>query len=228
MIGAVLLTICPRAWDAAAQAQGSEAWARRSWSADNGDGTYTNPLFYDEFSDPDLIRVGEDYYMTGTTMHSMPGLPILHSKDLVNWEFLAYAFERLDLGPRFRLENGEQAYGQGIWAPTFRYSDGVFYIFSNINGERTQKFTAANPRGPWTREEMDGSFHDLSVLFDDDGKAYMAWGYQQIRVAELNESLTGVMPGTERVILEAGSGLGEGIHFYRFGDTYYLISGRYR
>jgi hypothetical protein len=66
----------------------------QTWRSDNSDGTFTNPLFYDEFSDPDLIRVGEDYYLTGTTMHSMPGLPVLHSKDLVNWKFLGYAFDR--------------------------------------------------------------------------------------------------------------------------------------
>ena len=74
----------------------------RTWTADNGNGTFSNPLFYDEFSDPDLIRVGDDYYLTGTTMHTMPGLPILHSQDLVNWKHLGYAFERLDLGPGFR------------------------------------------------------------------------------------------------------------------------------
>src|ERR1700731_2681301 len=64
---------------------------RRSWAADNGNGTYSNPLFYDEFSDPDMIRVGSDYYLTGTTMHAMPGLPILHSQDLVNWRIIGYA-----------------------------------------------------------------------------------------------------------------------------------------
>jgi xylan 1,4-beta-xylosidase len=90
----------------------------QTWRADNGNGTITNPLFYDEFSDPDLIRVGEDYYLTGTTVHSMPGLPVLHSRDLVNWKLLGYAFDRLDLGPEFRLEDGKEAYGQGIWAPT--------------------------------------------------------------------------------------------------------------
>lgn len=200
---------------------------RQSWSADNGNGTYTNPLFYDEFSDPDMIRVGDDYYLTGTTMHSNPGLPVLHSKDLVNWEFLSYASESLDLGPAFRLEEGE-VYGQGLWAPTFRHHDGTFYIFSNVNGEKTQKFTATDPAGPWTHEQMDGSFHDLSVLFDDDGTAYMVWGYQEIRVAELNDELTNIVPGTEQVILEPGSGLGEGIHFYKFGDTYFLISAEYR
>ena len=66
--------------------------AQMSWTADNGNGTFTNPLFYDEFSDPDIIRVGEDFYMAGTTMHCMPGLVVLHSKDLVNWKFLSYAF----------------------------------------------------------------------------------------------------------------------------------------
>ena len=80
----------------------------RSWAADNGNGTYSNPLFYDEFSDPDMIRVGSDYYLTGTTMHAMPGLPILHSRDLVNWRWIAYAFDRLDLGPAFVWRTGRK------------------------------------------------------------------------------------------------------------------------
>ena len=80
--------------------------AAQTWTADNGNGTYTNPLFYDEFSDPDLIRVGDDFYLTGTTMHAMPGLPVLHSTDLVNWELVGYALDRLDLGPEYRLEGG--------------------------------------------------------------------------------------------------------------------------
>ena len=96
-----------------AAAHGADA--PKSWAADNGNGTYSNPLFYDEFSDPDMIRVGADYYLTGTTMHAMPGLPILHSRDLVNWKIIGYAFERLDLGPAFRLEDGQEIYGQGIW-----------------------------------------------------------------------------------------------------------------
>ena len=85
----------------------------KSWSADNGNGTFTNPLFYDEFSDPDIIRVGEDYYLAGTTMHSVPGLVVLHSKDLVNWEFSSYCFDRFDDSDDFNLRNGKEAYGQG-------------------------------------------------------------------------------------------------------------------
>ena len=78
-----------------------------TWTPDNGNGTFTNPLFYDEFSDPDLIRVGDWFYLTGTTMHAMPGLPILRSKDLVNWEFVAYAMDKLDLGPAYPLRGTE-------------------------------------------------------------------------------------------------------------------------
>ncbi len=119
---------------------GAQTAAKRSWAADNGNGTYSNPLFYDEFSDPDMIRVGDDYYLTGTTMHTMTGLPILHSRDLVNWKIIAYAFDRLDLGPAFRMEGGRGIYGGGIWAPCFRYHDGMFYIFANVNGYGLQVF----------------------------------------------------------------------------------------
>jgi len=199
----------------------------QTWTADNGDGSYTNPLFYDEFSDPDLIRVGEDYYMTGTTMHSMPGLPVLHSRDLVNWELKSYALKTLDLGPEYRLENGEVAYGQGIWAPTFRYHDGVFHIFANVNNHHTQHFSATDPAGPWTHEEMDISLHDLSVLFEDDGSAWVVWGYRGIRLARLTDDLKNIVPGTERELLGPGAGIGEGVHFYKFKGRYYITSSNY-
>ena len=87
---------------------------RATWTAENGNGTFTNPLFYEEFSDPDMIRVGDYFYLTGTTMRTMPGLPVLRSRDLVNWEFIAYAMDKLDLGPPFRLEEGKNIYGRGI------------------------------------------------------------------------------------------------------------------
>jgi xylan 1,4-beta-xylosidase len=195
-----------------------------SWTPDNGNGTFTNPLFYDEFSDPDLIRVGDWFYLTGTTMHAMPGVPILRSKDLVNWEFVTYALDKLDLGPQFRLEGGRNVYGQGIWAPSFRYHNGTFYIFSNVNGQRTQIFTATAPKGPWTRKEMKRSMHDLSVLFDDDGKAYAIWGYQGIRMAQLTPDLTDIVEGSEREIIPKAAGMGEGVHFYKFDGKYYIMS----
>lgn len=198
--------------------------AAQTWTADNGDGTFTNPLFYDEFSDPDMIRVGDDYYLTGTTNHTMPGLPILHSRDLVNWELLGYAFDRLDLGPDMRLEAGKSMYGQGIWAPSFRYHNGTFYIFSNVNGHTTQVFRATNPAGPWTRTPMKRSLHDLGVLFDDDGKVYVVWGYREVRMAQLNDALDDIVPGSERVIIKAEQGMGEGAHLYKIDGRYYITS----
>ena len=126
------------------------AWGQqKSWTADNGNGTFTNPLFYDEFSDPDMIRVNDTFYLVGTTMHCNPGLVVLESKDLVNWEFCSYAFDRIPVDDsRFRLEGGKEAYGQGIWAPCIRYHEGKFYIFSNINGIGMQIFVSENPKGP--------------------------------------------------------------------------------
>jgi beta-xylosidase len=199
----------------------------QTWTADNGNGTYSNPLFYDEFSDPDLIRVGSDFYLTGTTMHAMPGLPVLHSRDLVNWTLLGYALDRLDLGPEYRLEGGGQIYGRGIWAPSFRYHAGTFHIFSNVNGRTTQLFRAADPHGPWTRTAMRRSFHDLSVLFDDDGKVYVVWGHRDIHFAQLDTDLTDIVPGTERVIIPADAGMGEGSHFYKIRGRYYIVSAWY-
>jgi beta-xylosidase len=195
-----------------------------TWTADNGNGTFSNPLFYDEFSDPDLIRVGDDFYMTGTTMHAMPGLPVLHSRDLINWDFLSYASTELDLSPAFRLEGGQSVYGQGHWAPSLRYHDGTFHIFSNVNGKTTQHYTARDPRGPWSRAPMKRGFHDLSVLFDADGKVYVVWGYQEIRLAELDAGLADVVPGTERVIIPKGAGMGEGLHFYEVDGKYFITS----
>ncbi len=198
-----------------------------TWRADNGNGTYTNPLFYDEFSDPDIIRVGDDFYMTGTTMHSMPGLAVLTSKDLVNWKFVSYAMDRLDLGPEYRLEGGKDIYGKGIWAPSFRYHNGTFYIFSNVNGQTTQIFSATDPRGPWTHRAMKKSLHDLSVLFDDDGKAWVVWGYQNLHIAQLTDDLTDIVPGTEKEAFARTDGMGEGSHFYKIDGKYYIITAWY-
>lgn len=195
--------------------------------ADNGNGTFTNPLFYEEFSDPDLIRVGDDYYMTGTTMHTMPGLPVLHSRDLVNWELLSYAVDRLDVLPQLRMENGQEFYGQGIWAPCIRYHQDTFYIFSNINTYGTKLYYATDPHGPWQSRTMRARLHDVSVLFDDDGKIYAVWGYNEVKMVQLTPDLMDVVPGTERVIIEAGSGAGEGSHIYKIDGKYYITNTNY-
>lgn len=201
--------------------------ATKTWTADNGNGTFTNPIFYDEFSDPDIIRVGDWFYMTGTTMHAMPGLPVMRSKDLVNWEFLSYAMDKLDYGPEFRLENGKTIYGGGIWAPSIRFHNGKFFIFTNVNGRKTQVFSATDPSGPWTHWEMKRSLHDLSVLFDDDGKIYAVWGHQTLSIAQLTDDLTDFVAGTEKQLFSSTDGMGEGSHFYKINGKYYIISANY-
>ena len=200
-----------------------------SWTADNGNGTFTNPLFYDEFSDPDILRVGDDYYLAGTTMHTVPGLVILHSKDLVNWENISYCFDRFDFtDDAFALKNHKEIYGQGIWAPCIRYANGQFYVYSNVNGKGLQCYTSKDIRGPWKHHNMQGRIYDLSVLFDDDGKIYAIHGYGEVRCTELNPDMSGPIEETERVIIPEGSAVGEGHHIYKKDGMYYLISTDYR
>ena len=200
----------------------------KSWTADNGNGTFTNPLFYDEFSDPDVIRVGDDYYLAGTTMHAVPGLVILHSKDLVNWEFASYCFDRFDFPEdKFALKNHQEIYGQGIWAPCIRYANGQFYVFSNINGKGLQCYTAKDIKGPWTHHNMQGNIYDLGVLFDDDGKIYAIHKYGEVHCTELKPDMSGPVEGSDRVIIPEGNGIGEGHHMYKIDGMYYLISTDY-
>ncbi|MCM1451156.1 MAG: family 43 glycosylhydrolase [Clostridium sp.] len=202
-------------------------WAK-SWTADNGNGTFTNPLFYDEYSDPDILRVGDDYYLAGTTMHTVPGVNILHSKDLVNWEQLSYCFDRYEFDdPAFSLEDGKHIYGQGIWAPCIRYNNGKFYVFSNVNGKGLQVYVAEDPRGPWEHINMKGRIYDLSVLFDDDGKIYAIHGYGDVKCTELKPDLSEPIYETERTIIPEGNAVGEGHHMYKIDGMYYLISTDY-
>ncbi len=203
--------------------------AAQSWTADNGNGTYTNPLFYDEFSDPDILRVGDDYYLAGTTMHTVPGLVILHSKDLVNWENISYCFDRFDFGDdAFSLRNHQEIYGQGIWAPCIRYANGQFYVYSNVNGKGLQCYTSEDIRGPWKHHNMQGRIYDLSVLFDDDGKIYAIHGYGEVKCTELKPDMSGPVEDTERTIIPEGNAVGEGHHMYKINGMYYLISTDYK
>jgi len=201
-------------------ARAASAATPTSWTADNGNGTYSNPLFYEEFEDPDVIRVGNDYYLAGTTMHMNPALIVLHSKDLVNWELASYCMNRLDLGPAFRLEGGN-VYGNGIWAPCIRYHDGMFYIFSNVNRVGTQVFRSKSPNGPWARNQLP-SMHDVSVLFDDDGKIYAIFGAGRPSIVELNGDLTQIIPNTRRPMI--AKGIGEGHHLYKINGKYFDVS----
>ncbi len=197
------------------------AAAAAHWTSDNGNGTYSNPLFYEEFEDPDIVRVGEDYYLAGTTMHMNPAVQIMHSRDLVNWELASYCADRLDLGPAYRLEGGD-IYGRGIWAPCIRYYDGMFYVFSNVSGAGLQVFRSASAEGPWQRNELPGR-HDPSVLFDDDGKVYIVSGnHSPYPIEELSPDLRSFVPGSVRMM--DAPALGEGHHLYKIHGRYYDVS----
>jgi beta-xylosidase len=200
---------------------GNSPDAAKHWTADNGNGTYSNPLFYEEFEDPDVIRVGDDYYLVGTTMHMNPAVQIMHSKDLVNWKLTGYCMDRLDLGPAFRLEDGRGIYGRGIWAPCIRYHNGMFYVFTNVNGAGLQVFRSKSIYGPWQRNQLPGR-HDLSVLFDDDGKIYIISGnHSPYPIEELAPDLKSFVPGVRH---QLDARMGEGHHLYKINGKYYDIS----
>ncbi len=206
---------------ATSPSSGTSADAAEHWTADNGNGTYSNPLFYEEFEDPDIIRVGDTYYLAGTTMHMNPAVQLMQSKDLVNWELAGYCTDKLDLGPAFRLEDGRGIYGRGIWAPCIRYHNGMFYVFSNVNGAGLQVFRSRSIHGPWEQNQLPGR-HDLSVLFDDDGKIYIISGNRSpYPIEELAPDLKSFVPGVRH---QLDARMGEGHHLYKINGKYYDIS----
>ena len=219
-LSAVFASVTLLAPAAAAKAAGVSSSAAKHWTADNGNGTYSNPLFYGEFEDPDVIRVGEDYYLAGTTMHMMPAVEILHSKDLVNWELAGYCTNRLDLGPAYRLEGGN-IYGNGIWAPCIRYHDGMFYVFCNVNRAGLQVFRSKSINGPWEHNQLPNR-HDMSVLFAD-GKVYLiSGGGAPYPIEELNPDLKSFNTNAPRRSLPER--MGEGHHLYKINGKYVDIS----
>lgn len=191
------------------------------------DGEMHNPLMWADVPDPDVIRVGDDYYMVSTTMHLMPGCPVMHSKDLVNWETIGYVFDRLSDNSRYDLEDGT-VYGKGQWATSIRYRDGVFYVLFSPNDEpyRSYIYKATDPAGPWELITRTNHFHDASLLLDDDGKAYVIYNGGEIKLRELNDDLNGVKEGgIDKVIIVPDStetGLHEGSRAFKHDGKYYV------
>ncbi len=139
---------------------------------DNGDGTYTNPPLHADYPDPDIIRVGDDFYFVSTTFVNSPGLVMLHSKDLVNWETVGYVIDRLDGDRKYDMVGGT-AYRGGVFAPSLRYHKGTFYVAVTPNGKPTRIYYAKEVRGPWKRHVLDESAFDPGLFFDDDGTPYI-------------------------------------------------------
>ena len=150
------------------------------WVADKGDGTYRNPILYADYSDPDVVRVGRDFYLVASSFNAVPGLPILHSQDLVNWTIIGHALRRQ---PPFDVFNSPQ-HGNGVWAPAIRFHNGEFYIFYPDPDFGIYLVKATNPAGPWSEplliKEAKG-WIDPCPFWDDDGKAYLVSAFARSR-----------------------------------------------
>ena len=181
-----------------------------------------------DFPDPDVIFVDGVYYMISTTMHFLPGGQILRSYDLLNWEHAAYVFDQLDSTDAQRLEGDKYIYGKGMWAASLRYHKGTFYVVFVCNDTRkTYLYRAERIEGPWRKSEIEGFYHDCSLLFDDDDRIYIVYGNRQIYLTELNSELTGPKEGgLNRLIVQDSEEvrLGyEGAHLYKINGRYYLF-----
>lgn len=193
-----------------------------------------NPILFADVPDVSMIRVDDIYYMSSTTMHLSPGVPIMKSEDLVNWKLVNYAYDRLGEVDAMNLENGESTYGRGSWASCLRYHNNKFYVFTfaATTGKTYAYSTKDIENGPWKETSFEPSYHDLTVHFDDDGKVYMIWGAGKLMIAELEKDLSGVKKGTERVLIEnasapAGNNImlgAEGSQLFKIESKYYLFN----
>ncbi|MBV7530302.1 glycoside hydrolase 43 family protein [Chitinophaga sp. sic0106] len=202
------------------------------WVADNGNGTYKNPVLYADYSDPDAIRVGDDYYLIASSFDAIPGLPILHSKDLVNWRIAGHALLRQPPYDHF----AKTQHGNGVWAPAIRYHNNEFYIYYPDPDFGIYLTKAKNINGPWSEPELVAGgkgLIDPCPLWDDDGKVYLAHAYAGSRagiksiivVKQLNAAGTKAID--EGVMVfdgHDGNPTLEGPKFYKRNGYYYLFA----
>ena len=135
-----------------------------------GAGRYTNPVIHADYSDPDVIRTGDDFWMVASSFHAMPGIPVLHSRNLVDWEIVSHVYPSLPFGRYDRPSHGE-----GAWAPSIRFHDGRYYVYFCTPDEGLFVAVADDPRGPWQLTHMVdvAKWEDPCPLWDDDGRAYL-------------------------------------------------------
>ncbi len=190
--------------------------------SDNGDGTYTNPVIASDFPDPDVILVDSTYYMVNTTMFTFPGVPVLKSYDLVNWQYCCNAIERFDFSPCYDLD-GCNRYGHGQWATSLKYHNGKYYLLFITLDEGGFLCTADKPEGPWQIRKLPKGFYDPGLFFDDDGRIYVAHGYSKILVTELNADFS--PKGNDSLVYTGDIRRGlEGTHVYKINGYYYMYS----
>lgn len=197
-----------------------------------------NPIIFADVPDVAMVRVGDTYYMSSTTMHMSPGVPIMKSKDLVNWQLINYAYDTLANMDEMNLINGKSTYGRGSWASNIRYHNGTFYVstFAQTTGKTYIYSTKNIEKGPWKTMSFRPAYHDHSLFFDDDGKIYLIYGQSKLTLVELKDDLSGVKEGgINQVIIENASqpsqvegrrgGLGaEGSQLRKINNKYYLFN----
>ncbi len=161
--------------------------SRAAWMPDRGDGTYLNPVLFADYSDPDVVRSGDDFFLVASSFHEAPGLPVLQSRDLVNWTIVGHAAERLP-SPVY----GEPQHGKGVWAPAIRHHDGLFWVFFGDPDLGLFMTRARDPRGPWEPLHLVVAARGLidpCPLWDDDGRLYLVHAWAKSR-AGVNGILT--------------------------------------
>ena len=229
--GYALLLACALGMAGTAWAQ-DEAYVSQVWSPDLGDGTYKNPVIHADYSDPDVCAVGNDFYLTASSFACAPGLPILHSTDLVNWEIVNYALPRLVPEDFYSTAR----HGKGVWAPSIRFHDGEYYIYWGDPDFGVYMVKAEDPRGKWSEPVLVKKARgiiDPCPLWDEDGRCYLVYAWAASRaqinsvicVAEMNAEGTAVI-GPSRIVYDGNDDVNhtaEGPKFYKKDGYYYLM-----
>lgn len=204
----------------------------RPWVADNNDGTYRNPVLHADYSDPDAVRVGKDFYMTSSSFEDVPGLPILHSKDLVNWRLIGHALKRQPPFEYFSVPR----HGQGVWAPSIRFHKGEFYIYYPDPDLGIYLTKAKHPAGPWSDPvlvEAGKGLIDPCPLWDVDGNTYLVHAFAGSRAGIKSIIVVKKMNSAGTRVLDEGKMVYdghetdptiEGPKFYKRNGYYYIFA----
>lgn len=203
------------------------------WVSDEGNGMYRNPVLHADYSDPDVCAVGEDYFLTASSFNCTPGLPILHSKDLVNWKIVNYALKKVEPVEYYN----EPRHGKGVWAPSIRFHEGVYYIYWGDPDFGIFMVKTRDPYGEWDKPVLvkaGKGMIDPCPLWDDDGRVYLAHAWAGSRakfnsvltVCELNKEGTAVISDPV-LVFDGNDGVNhtiEGAKFYKRNGFYYLFA----
>jgi len=192
-----------------------------------------NPMIYADVPDPSILRVGSNYYLSSTTMHMNPGVPVMKSTDLKNWTVVNYGHQALGNNAALNMTNGQNAYSKGSWASSLRYKNGTYYLttFSYTTGQTYIYKTSNIEGGNWSTHSLGSLYHDSSLLLDDDGRNYLAYGSDEVRIIELNSDATAVKPGgVNQVLIRSASAVAgnsfvlkaEGTQIQKINGWYYI------